>query len=174
MRDFAAVEPGALDQKRRLLKVSTTRTVSASVEEVWTVIADPGTWVDWHDDYDVHRAEGDDEHGLGTQLYTRESLFRYESVVVRWEPNHVLGIMIVRGNWLRWLIRQYYTQLELESVANESGTSRCRIRYRVVMGGTPLFWLLSAYTVGQTLASVYFSARKSLRRLDQLLPGDTP
>ncbi|MEM7273274.1 MAG: SRPBCC family protein [Actinomycetota bacterium] len=164
MRDFDAAGP-ELVSGRRLLKVDAARRVEAPAAAVWAVLADHSTWTDWHEDYDEHEALTDPAHGLGARFRTKEWVLRSESEIVRWEPEVALGLMIVRGGWLRRLVRAYYSELVIEP----EGPSACTVRYRSGFRGTWLFWLLSAYSVGQALGGIYFDSRASLRKLERVV-----
>ncbi len=131
---------------------------------MWATISDHATWTAWHEDHDRHEALTDQRTGVGAQFATKEWLLRSESEIVRWEPGAVLGWTIRRATGLRWLLRSYYSELTVEPVGDDGST--CLVHYRVAFTGTWVFWALSAYTVGQTLGSVYLDARASLKKLD--------
>lgn len=171
MRELDPVDPALLDRRRRLLNVTAARTIAADPSAIWAVIGDHATWTTWHDDYEIHEPVGDQVTGVGARFRTSEWLIRSESVVARWEPDRVLGLQVVEAStWLRWLMRGYYTELDLEPAIVE-GRPGCRVRYRVAMRATWLFWILGPYSLPQSLGSVLWAASASLRKLDRLITG---
>ncbi len=171
MRDFVWADPGLLRRRRRLLKVGASRTVDATADNVWNVIADHSTWPTWHADYDEHESITDHDDGLGARFRTKEWVLRSESEVSRWVPGRVIGLTVLRATAWRWLVRSYYTEISIEPIGDEP--RRCRIRYDVAFTGTVLFWLLSAYAVGHALASIYWNAGSSLKNLERFLADGT-
>lgn len=163
-------EPGGpemLDGRWRLLKVTTKRRVDATPEDVWSVLADHSTWTAWQEDYEQHDPLTARTTGLGARFNTKEWVLRSEVEIVRWEPGRAIGTTVLRASSLRWLIRRYYTELTIEPIDGDH--TACVVHYRTAFTGTWAFWLLSAYTVGQTLGSIYFDSRASLKNLERYL-----
>jgi hypothetical protein len=156
-----------LHRRWRLLKVTTSRQMEADPETVWGVLSDHRTWTSWHEDYEHHEAITSNVQGLGARFETKEWILWSRAEIVRWEEGSVLGLAIVEAKALRWLIRRYYAELSVEPVDEMPGC--CRVRYSVAFSGTWAFWLLSAYTVGYSLASIYLDARNSLISLDRYI-----
>ncbi|MEM9563913.1 MAG: SRPBCC family protein [Actinomycetota bacterium] len=152
--------------------MSASREIDASPAVVWSILSDHTTWTSWHEDYDEHEAITERVRGIGARFETKEWVLRSRAEIVRWEEGSVLGLTIVEARGLRWLIRSYYTELAVEPVGGRPGS--CRVRYRTAFRGTVVFWLLSAYTIGHALGSIYVDARSSLRRLQhQIETGGT-
>ncbi len=165
MKSLDPAGPALLDRRRRLLKVTTEREIDATAEAIWAVISDHTTWTSWHEGYDEHVALTEQTSGLGAQFQTKEWVLLSESEIVRWEPTVAVGVTTLRARGLRWLLKSYYSELVIEPVG---GTDRsCRVHYRAAFTGTWAFWLLSAYSVGQSLGIIYFDARSSLKKLDR-------
>jgi hypothetical protein len=156
-----------LHRRWRLLKVTTSRQLEADPQVAWGVLSDHRTWTSWHEDYDHHESITPSVRGLGARFETKEWILRSRAEIVRWEDGAIVGLAIVEARGLRWLIRRYYTELSVEPVDELPGC--CRVRYSVAFSGTWAFWLLSAYTVGYSLASIYLDARNSLANLDRYI-----
>ncbi len=166
-KPFDPAGPDLLDGRWRLLRVSTRHQVDHAPAAVWDVISDHATWTEWHEDYEEHEAVGEQITGIGARFNTKEWLLRSELEIVRWEPGAVIGMTILRSNRLRWLLRSYYSEVAIEPVDGDPSSSS--VRYSVGFTGTWAFWLLSAYTIGYSLSSIYYDARSSLRKLDRYL-----
>lgn len=170
MHDLQPAAPDLLDGRWRLLRVRTEREVAASAQEVWAVVSDARTWTEWHADYEEHRPLTDTAVGLGAQFHTKEWIVRSESEITRWESGRVVGLTVLRSKGWHWLLRSYYSEVAIEPLAGES--ERCRVSYGAAFTGTWQFWLLSAYSVGHSLFSIYVDARSSLKALERYVVAE--
>ncbi|MEM7337511.1 MAG: SRPBCC family protein [Actinomycetota bacterium] len=167
MRPLDPAGPELTHGRWRLLRARAHREMPVAPAVAWAVISDHTTWTTWQADYRTHEAETPDSSGIGARFRTVEWVFHHRSEIVRWEPPVALGWTIVEAGSLAWLLSRYYSELVVEPVAGDPDS--CVVRAQVAFSGTWLFWLLGAYTVGQSLATVTSDTRSSLRALERLV-----
>lgn len=164
MREFDHADAESLAKRWQVLKVDKSKVIDAPPAAVWDTISDHTTWPDWHDDYAEHEALTDQTTGLGAIFRSTEWWkLRSESEITRWEDGRVVGLTTRRATFWRWLIRSLYNEIEVEPAPDDDGKSL--VHYRAVASGSVLFWVLSAYTIGQAIAYMHLSASSSLKNL---------
>lgn len=132
-------------------------------------MSDHRTWTDWHVDYEEHDPTSDQGEGLGARFNTKEWILRSESEITHWVPGRSVGLTLLHSKAWRWLFRSYYSEIDIEPVEGSPG--QARVQYGVAFTGTLAFWLLAAYTVGYSLATIRWDAGSSLKGLDRLIAG---
>lgn len=170
MREFDHADASLLAKPRRLLKVETSGEVDAPPAEIWKIISDHQTWPAWHEDYEEHEALTERSHGMGATFRSREWWkLRSESEITRWDDGRAVGITLRRANFWRWLISSSYNEIEIEP--DSENDQKSVVHYRAAFTGTIWFWLLSAYSVGHALISVYIAGSSSIKNLNRLATG---
>ena len=168
MREFDHADAELLTKRWQFLKVDTSKVIDAPPAAVWDAISDHTTWPDWHDDYEEHEALTDQAVELGATFRSKEWWkLRSESEITRWDEGRAVGLTMRRATFWRWLIRSQYNEIEVEPAPGEDD-GKSLVHYRAVVTGTVLFWILSAYSVGQAIGYMYLTGRSSLKKLEKV------
>jgi carbon monoxide dehydrogenase subunit G len=113
--------------------------VAATRREVWELIVDPSTWVDWFPGGEAASyGDSPEPYGVGTRRRARVGGHDYDEVIVAWEPEARWAYTIARATVPIATAQLECTELE----DTEAGT---RVRWILAADRRLLMWLLAPF-----------------------------
>lgn len=148
--------------KKKWSRTGVSRMVKASPDEVWAVVSDASTWLDWYRPLSAFDLVGVTSLQPGAEVYEKESFWKTTSEVVDWDEGRTIGLSTRTIN-ARWLLRRYYRLLEIDAADPEGTETKVSLTGGFSFG--PVGWIFVAYAYPQTRASLYFEYRSALKGL---------
>lgn len=163
MAQLRSSDSGLLEH--RWFRVEVDRTVPVPPAQVWALVGDESTWLDWYEPLSGFEPVGEPTSGVGATFAEQEWVWTTASEVVVKDDGRRIDLA-TRSINLRGLLRGYYRRIELEPVDGGSSTEVSFVGgFRFV----PLGWLLFPYTYPQMNASLWFEYRGALKGLASAL-----